>query len=311
VSRHRAEGARSAWQDGTRDALVAVGLEPQWVRELVLRALGEDLGPGWVDVTTAATVPVDDDRRAEVVAHEDGVVAGLLLLPVVLAEAAARLDLPVPTADLRVYDGARVCAQDVLADLRGPTRVLLVAERTAVNLVRHLCGVATHAAAWIELLAGSGARLLDTRCTTPGLRPLERYAVRCAGGSNGRAGLYDAAHVTVDHAAAAGSVADALDAVRRRLPGALVQVDVRTTLQAVEAVHAGARFVVCDAMSPEQLASAVRQIRAATDEHVEIAASGTFDLHQAKEYAQTGVDHLYVDTLVQGSTVLDVRLNII
>ena len=290
---------------------MAGGLEPAWVRELVLRALGEDLGPGWVDVTTAATVPVDDDRRAEVGAHEDGVVAGLLLLPVVLAEAAARLDLPVPTADLRVHDGAHVCAKDVLADLRGPTRVLLVAERTAVNLVRHLCGVATHAAAWIELLAGTGTRLLDTRGTTPGLRPLERYAVRCAGGSNGRAGLYDAAHVTVDHAAAAGSVADALDAVRRRLPGALVQVDVRSTLQAVEAVHAGARFVVCDAMSPEQLGAAVRQIRAATDEHVEIAASGTFDLHQAKEYAQTGVDHLYVDSLVQGSTVLDVRLDII
>ena len=311
MSRHRAEGARSPWQEGTREALVAVGLEPLWVRELVLRALGEDLGPGWVDVTTAATVPVDDDRRAEVVAHEDGVVAGLVLLPVVLAEAAARLDLPVPTADLRVFDGARVEAKDVLADLRGPTRVLLVAERTAVNLIRHLCGVATHAAAWIEMLEGTGTRLLDTRCTTPGLRPLERYAVRCAGGANGRAGLYDAAHVTVDHAAAAGSVADALDAVRRRLPGALVQVDVRSSLQAVEAVHAGARFVVCDAMSPEQLAAAVRQIRSATSEHVEIAASGTFDLHQAKDYAQTGVDHLYVDTLVQGSTVLDVRFNII
>lgn len=310
MSRHRADTSRAPWQDGTREALVAVGLEPHWVREFVLRALAEDLGPGWVDVTTAATVPVDDDRRAEVVSHEDGVVAGLLLWPVVLAEAAARLDLPVPTADLRVLDGTHVEPGDVLLDVRGPTRVLLVAQRTGLNIVRHLSGVATHAARWVEALSGSGARLLDTRATTPGLRPLERYAVRCGGGTNGRAGLYDAAHVTVDHAVAAGSVAEALDAVRRRLPGALVQVDVRTSLQAVEAIHAGARFLVCDGMEVDALAAAVTQIRAATDDHVEIAASGRFGLDRAKEYAYTGVDHLYVNSLVQASAVLDIDLRL-
>jgi nicotinate-nucleotide pyrophosphorylase (carboxylating) len=309
MSRHRVgEIARAPWQEGTREALAAVGLDSGWVHEFVLRALSEDLGPGWVDVTTAATVPADDDRRAEVYAREDGVACGLLLLPVVLAEAAARFALAVPTADLRVLDGSRVRAGDVLADLRGPTRVLLTAERTAMNIVRHLSGVATLAALWVQVLEGSGAGLLDTRATTPGLRPLERYAVRCGGGSNGRAGLYDAAHVTVEHTLAAGSVENALEAVRRRLPQVLVQVDVRTPLEAVEAVLAGARFVVCERMHPDVLAGAVRQIRAATSETVEVAASGVVDLAMAKDYAQTGVDHLYVDSLTQYATALDVGL---
>ncbi|HEX2809427.1 MAG TPA: carboxylating nicotinate-nucleotide diphosphorylase [Kineosporiaceae bacterium] len=309
MSRHRAgDSARAPWQEGTRESLAAVGLDPGWVREFVLRSLSEDLGPGWVDVTTAATVPVDDDRRAEVYAREDGVVCGLLLLPVVLAEAAARLGQPVPTADLRALDGTRVRAGDVLADLRGPTRVLLTAERTVINIIRHLSGVATMASMWVEVLEGTGAGLLDTRATTPGLRPLERYAVRCGGGSNGRAGLYDAAHVTVEHTLAAGSVEAALDAVRRRLPDALVQIDVRTPLEAVEAVLAGARFVVCERMHPDVLAGAVRQIRAATPETVEVAASGVVDLNTAKDYAQSGVDHLYVESLTQYATALDVGL---
>jgi nicotinate-nucleotide pyrophosphorylase (carboxylating) len=278
------------------------------VHEFVLRALAEEHGPRWIDVTTAATVPVDDDRRAEVQAREDGVVSGLLLLPVVLAEAAAQFGLPVPAARLRVPDGARVRAGEVLADMRGLSRVLLTAERTALNIVRHLSGVATVAAMWVEALEGTGAGLLDTRATTPGLRPLERYAVRCGGGSNGRAGLYDAAHVTVEHTLAAGSVEQALEAVRRRIPDVLVQIDVRTPLEAVEAVLAGARFVVCEGMNPDVLAGAVRQIRAATPETVEIAASGVNDLGQAKEYAQTGVDHLYVDSLTQHATALDVAM---
>jgi nicotinate-nucleotide pyrophosphorylase (carboxylating) len=309
MSRHRAvESPRAPWQEGTREALAAVGLDPGWLHEFVLRALAEDLGPRWIDVTTAATVPVDDDRRAEVYAREDGVTAGLLLLPVVLAEAAAQFGRQVPAADLRVLDGSRVRAGDVLADVRGPTQVLLTAERTALNVIRHLSGIATTAAFWVEALEGTGATLLDTRATTPGLRPLERYAVRCGGGSNGRAGLYDAAHVTVEHTLAAGSVEIALDAVRRRLPNVLVQVDVRTPLEAVEAVLAGARFVVCDRMHPDVLAGAVRQIRAATPEPVEIAASGVDDLSMAKDYAQTGIDHVYVESLTQQATALDVGM---
>jgi nicotinate-nucleotide pyrophosphorylase (carboxylating) len=307
MSRHRAiDSPRAPWQEGTREELSAAGLDPGWVHEFVLRALSEELGPRWIDVTTAATVPVGEDARAEVHAREDGVACGLLLLPVVLAEAAARFGLAVPAAGLRLAEGARVRRGSVLAELRGPARVLLTAERTALNIVRHLSGVATVAAIWAEALEGTGAGLLDTRATTPGLRPLERYAVRCGGGSNGRAGLYDAAHVTVAHTLAAGSVARALDGVRRRLPGVLVQIDVRTPLEAVEAVLAGARFVVCEGMSPDVLAGAVRQIRAATPEPVEIAVSGVAGLDQAKDYAQTGVDHLYVDVVTQQASALEV-----
>ena len=310
MSRHRAEGPRAPWQEGTREALTAVGLEPQWVRDLAMRTLGEDLGPGWVDVTTAATVAHTDERRAEVVAAEDGVVAGLLLWPVLLAEAAARMGMAVPTADLRVHDGARVRAGDLLVDLRGATRVLMVAERSAMNLIRHTAGVATHAAAWATALSGTGVQLLDTRSTTPGLRALERYAVRCGGGANGRAGLFDAAHVTAEHAAATGSVAEALDAVRRRLPGALVQVDVRSALQGVEAVHAGARFVVCDGVALTDLPAVVAQIRAATRERVEVACSGEFALAEAGRVARAGVDHVYVDSLVHEAHGFDLRLTL-
>ena len=311
MGRHRAgDGVRAPWQEGTREALAAVGLDPGAVREFAIRSVAEDLGPGWVDVTAAVTMPVEDERRAELVAREEGVVAGLLLVPVLLAEAAARLDLPVPTADLRVLDGARVRAGDVLADLRGRTRVLLAAHRSVLGALCHLSGVATRTAAFVEVLEGTGAGVLDTIGTTPGMRALERYAVRCGGGLNGRAGLYDAAYVTRDHARAAGSLPAALDAVRRRLPGAMVQVEVTTPLEAVEAVLAGARFVVCAGMDADALAGTVRQARASTLEPVEIAAAARFTLDDAKEYAQTGVDHLAIEDLMAGGVCFRLALEI-
>jgi nicotinate-nucleotide pyrophosphorylase (carboxylating) len=311
MGRHRAgDGVRAPWQGGTREALASVGLDPGGAREFAIRSIAEDLGPGWVDVTAAVTVPVEDERRAELVAREDGVVAGLLLVPVLLAEAAARTDLPVPTADLRVLDGARVRAGDVLADLRGRTRVLLAAQRAVLGTLTHLSGVATRTAAFAEVLEGTGTGVLDSIGTTPGLRALERYAVRCGGGLNGRAGLYDAAYVTRDHARAAGGLPAALDAVRRRLPGAMVQVEVTTPLEAVEAVLAGARFVVCTGMDPDTLAGTVRQVRGCTLETVEIAATGRFTLDDAKEFAQTGVDHLAVEALTAGGVCFRLALEI-
>jgi nicotinate-nucleotide pyrophosphorylase (carboxylating) len=311
MGRHRAgDGVRAPWQEGTREALAAVGLDPGSVRDYAIRTIAEDLGPGWVDVTAAVTVPPEDERRAEVVAREDGVVAGLLLVPVLLAEAAARLELPVPTADLRVLDGSPTRAGDVLADLRGRTRVLLAAQRCVLGSLGHLSAVATRTALWVEALEGTDTGVLDSISTTPGLRALERYAVRCGGGLNGRAGLYDAAYVTRDHACAAGSVGGALDAVRRRLPRAMVQVELTTPLEAVEAVLAGARFLVCSEMDADTLAGTVRQVRAATLETVEIAATGWFTLDDAKEYAQTGVDHLCVEDLSAGGPRLRLSLEL-
>src|SRR3954453_8889236 len=173
MGRHRAgDGVRAPWQEGAREALTAVGLDPGAVRDHAMRSVAEDLGPGWVDVTAAVTVPVEDEHRAELVAAEDGVVAGLLLVPVLLAEAAARLDLPVPTAALRVLDGARVRAGDVLADLRGRTRVLHAAGRSVIGALGQLSTVATRTATFVEVLEGMETGILDSIGTTPGMRAL-------------------------------------------------------------------------------------------------------------------------------------------
>jgi nicotinate-nucleotide pyrophosphorylase (carboxylating) len=261
----RLDETRAAWQPGTREALLDGGLEPAWVRALVLRALDEDLGgraerglpTAGHDVTTEATIAEDAEGQAHVVARADGVVGGLPLLPVVLAEVAAWLGLPVPYCDVLRRDGDRVARGDVLAVLRGRTRVLLVAERTALNLLSRVSGVATHTRSWVDALEGTGARVLDTRKTTPGLRMLEKYAVRCGGGTNKRMGLYDVAMIKDNHKLAAGSITAAFGAVVTRFPDVEVQVEVTSPAEAVEAVKAGATFLLCDNMSAAVLAETV------------------------------------------------------
>jgi nicotinate-nucleotide pyrophosphorylase (carboxylating) len=319
------EDSRSAWQEGTREQLVDAGLDPAWVRNLVLRALDEDLGGrpqrsggplngGWTvghDVTTEATIGLDAEGEAHVVARADGVVSGLPLLPVVLAEVAAWLELPVPFADVLRRDGDRVERGDVLAVLRGRTRVLLVAERTALNLLSRACGISTHTRAWADALAGSGARVLDTRKTTPGLRMLEKYAVRCGGGTNKRMGLYDVAMVKDNHKIAAGSIAAAYQLVVGRFPGVEVQVEVTTPAEALEAVAAGARFLLCDNMSPQLLGETVQQARAAVGSQVELEATGGLTLEVVRQYADTGVDYLSVGALTHSSPILDVALDLL
>jgi nicotinate-nucleotide pyrophosphorylase (carboxylating) len=295
------------------------------VRDLVLRALTEDLGglpdtsrdrasfsdpTRGHDVTTEATVAPDVDGVAQLVARADGVLAGVPLLPVVLAETANWLGLPVPFADLVRADGDRVAGGDVVAILRGRTQVLLVAERTALNLICQASGVATHTRRWADALAGSRARVLDTRKTVPGLRALQKYAVRCGGGTNKRMGLFDVAMVKDNHKLAAGSVSAAYLAVRQMFPTVDVQVEVTTPAEAVEAVGAGARFLLCDNMTPEVLADSVRQARAATTEPVELEATGGLTLDVAAVYGATGVDYLSVGALTHSSPALDLALDL-
>jgi nicotinate-nucleotide pyrophosphorylase (carboxylating) len=323
--------SRTAWQEGTREALGSAGLDPSWVRSLVLRALEEDLGgrPGarttaassgrgsaaGHDVTTEATIDPDIDGVAHLVARADGVVAGLSLLPVVLAEVAAWLALPVPYADLVHRDGDRVQRGDVLAVLRGRTQVLLVAERSALNLISRVSGVATHTRRWADALAGTGVRVLDTRKTTPGLRMLEKYGVRCGGGTNKRMGLYDVAMIKDNHKLAAGSISAAYRAVVERFPQVDVQVEVTTAAEAVEAVTAGARFLLCDNMSVAVLAETVATARAAAQAmgmvSVELEATGGTTLDVARDYADTGVDYLSVGALTHSSPVLDIALDLV
>jgi nicotinate-nucleotide pyrophosphorylase (carboxylating) len=238
-------------------------LDPRWLATTVATALDEDLGaaPGR-DVTTQATVPADLPGTAHLVAREDGVVAGLPVVAEVLRQVCERLGLAPATVDQRVPDGTAVVRGDLLAVLTGPVQALLVAERTALNLASRASGVATHTRRWAQALAGSGAQVLDTRKTTPGLRELEKYAVRCGGGTNKRMGLYDVAMVKDNHVVAAGGVAPAVRAVRERFPDVTIQVEADTLEQAVEAVEIGARFLLLDNMPTPVLAATVAAVRA-------------------------------------------------
>ena len=296
----------------TSDGLSGFPLE--WAQDLVRVALLEDLGPDGVDVTTEATIPADQRRVAEIVARAPGVVAGVPVIGLVLAAVAetvgSRLAEPVVDLEVLVDDGGRVERGDVIARLSGPTQVILVAERTVLNLLSRLSGVATHTRRWADALEGTGTMVLDTRKTTPGLRWLEKYAVRCGGGTNKRMGLYDVAMIKDNHKLAAGSVAAAYDLVRERFPDVTVQVEVTTPAEAQEAYDAGARFIMCDNMSVEVLGETVALLRAA-GEPVEIEATGGMTLEVAREYALTGVDFISVGGLTHSSPIVDIALDLV
>jgi nicotinate-nucleotide pyrophosphorylase (carboxylating) len=195
---------------------------------------------------------------------------------------------------------------DVLATVEGPTRALLTAERTALNLLCRMSGVATHTRAWADALAGTTATVLDTRKTTPGLRILEKYAVRVGGGTNKRMGLFDVAMVKDNHKLAAGSVTAAYHRIRQAFPDIPIQVEVTTVAEAVEAVRAGADFLLCDNMSPALL----RDVVAAVGGRAELEATGGLTLAVAREYALTGVNYLSVGALTHSSPILDIALDL-
>jgi nicotinate-nucleotide pyrophosphorylase (carboxylating) len=289
-------------------------LDPAWTARTVAVALDEDLGPApGRDVTTQATIAADVPGVAHLVARAPGVVAGLPVVAEVLRQVTDRLGLAPATVDLRVADGTAVAPGDVLAVLRGPVQALLVAERTALNLASRASGVATHTRRWADALAGTGAQVLDTRKTTPGLRELEKYAVRCGGGTNKRMGLHDVAMVKDNHVVAAGGVAAAVEAVRARFPDVPIQVEADTTAQALEAVAVGARFLLLDNMPTPVLAQTVAAVRAleASAGRVELEATGNLTLDRAAEVAATGVDYLSVGALTHSSPILDLALDLV
>jgi nicotinate-nucleotide pyrophosphorylase (carboxylating) len=275
---------------------------------LVHRALDEDLSTG-TDVTTMATIPSSQVSVSHLVARADGVVAGLPVTALVLDAVASRLGSGAVEVSLHVADGARVERGDHLATLRGATRTTLVAERTVLNVLSRTSGVATHTRRWADVLAGSGAMVLDTRKTTPGLRALEKYAVRCGGGTNKRMGLYDVAMIKDNHKLAAGGLTQAFDAVRLTFPDVAIQVEVTTTAEALESVAAGARFLLCDNMSTDLLRTTVDAVRA-SGERVEVEATGNLTLEVAAAYAATGVDYLSVGGLTHSSPILDIALDL-
>nr|WP_246002341.1 carboxylating nicotinate-nucleotide diphosphorylase [Allorhizocola rhizosphaerae] len=277
------------------------GLDPLDVKWIVENALREDLGPEHLDITSDATIPAEQTDVADVVARSPGVLAGLAVAAAVFESAG-----PGAQVALLARDGATIERGDLLATVTGPTHTILAAERTALNLLSRMSGVATHTRAWVRRLAGTKARVLDTRKTTPGLRPLEKYAVRAGGGTNKRMGLYDVAMIKDNHKLAAGSITAAFERVRAGHPKVEIQVEVTTLDEAREAVAAGATFLLCDNMTPEQLERVVE----AVGDRAELEATGGLTLEQAPEFAATGVDYLSVGALTHSSPIVDIALDL-
>jgi nicotinate-nucleotide pyrophosphorylase (carboxylating) len=284
----------------TEAALASAGLDPTAVTALVRAALDEDLADG-VDATTTATVPPSLVGTAGIVARAPGVIAGL---PVA---AAVFETFPGVTITYDAADGDRIGAGTAVLRVEGPVRGLLTAERTALNLLCHLSGIATLTRRWVDAVAGTGAAIRDTRKTMPGLRALEKYAVRSGGGVNHRMSLSDAALVKDNHVVAAGGVAAAFAAVRAMFPGLPVEVECDTVAQVSEAVAAGADLILCDNMDDDALRAAVAVTRRTG---VRVEASGGLTLDRAREVASTGVDYLAVGALTHSVPALDLGLDL-
>jgi len=312
---------------GAARALEGVGLDPLDVLRAVRAALDEDFRYG-PDVTSAATV-AGLTLTADVVVREPGVVAGLPVALAVLdllggyvavsgtaggSEAVPGTVLaadgagPAASGTALVADGARVVPGDTVLRVSGDAVAVLGAERTMLNFLTHLSGIATATRAWADAVAGTGAVVRDTRKTLPGLRALEKYAVRCGGGENHRMGLGDAALVKDNHVAAAGGVAAAVRAVRAEArPGLAIEVECDSVAQVREALAAGARFILLDNMPVTELRAAVAEARGYAG--VRLEASGGLRLGNAREVAETGVDFLAVGALTHSSRALDLGLD--
>ncbi|MFJ6212365.1 carboxylating nicotinate-nucleotide diphosphorylase [Streptomyces sp. NPDC092296] len=283
------------------ELLAEAGLDPVEVEDIATLALAEDLAGG-EDVTSAATVPADAVATADFTARAAGTVAGLRVAEAVISLVCEE-EFEV---ERHVEDGDRVEPGQVLLSVRSRTRDLLTAERSALNLLCHLSGIATATRSWVDAVEGTGAAVRDTRKTTPGLRALEKYAVRCGGGVNHRMALSDAALVKDNHVVAAGGVAEAFRAVRAAYPELPVQVEVDTLDQLPPVLAAGADLVLLDNFTVPQLREAVALVAG----RARLEASGGLALANAREVAQTGVDYLAVGALTHSAPILDIGLDL-
>jgi len=287
-----------------RRQLAAAGIEPEAAERAVRAALDEDLHYG-PDHTTAATAPSGATATAAVIARQPGVLAGLPVALAVLDVAGVDPD----AAQVRGRDGGLVSPGTEVLRIQAPLRELLGAERTLLNFLTHLSGIATVTRAWVDELAGTGCVVRDTRKTTPGLRQLEKYAVRCGGGANHRMGLGDAALIKDNHVAAAGGVAAAIRAVRAAAPDLPLEVECDDLDQVREALATGAELLLLDNMSLDDLRAAVAL--AAGYKSARLEASGGLRLACAREVAQTGVDFIAVGALTHSSPALDLGLDVL
>jgi nicotinate-nucleotide pyrophosphorylase (carboxylating) len=296
---------------GLPDALTAelgeAGLDPEAVHAAVAAALEEDLPGDGDDVTSASTIAADARGTADFAAREQGTVAGLVVAAVVFAYV---MGDEVEITD-RIADGARVDAGAVVMRVSGPVRGLLTAERTALNFACHLSGIATATAAWVDALSGTRARVLDTRKTLPGLRALQKYAVRCGGGVNHRFSLSDMAMVKDNHVVAAGGAVPAFEAVRAAHPDVPVEVEVTDLGQLKELLDAGCERILLDNMDDATMAEAVKLVeRMGADGRATLEASGGLTLERAQEVARTGVDFISVGALTHSVDVFDIGMDL-
>jgi nicotinate-nucleotide pyrophosphorylase (carboxylating) len=268
-------------------------------RDLIKRALAEDLDGG-EDITSVATVSGTERVIAEFVARRDGVIAGLDMARAVLEE--------VGLTDISIFvkDGDRVSAGKVLMSVRGDTRAILLAERTALNFLGHLSGIATLTSVWVSAVAGTSCKIRDTRKTTPGMRLLEKYAVRMGGGTNHRMSLSDAALIKDNHIAAAGGVQEAFLRVRTQFPKAEIEIEVDNLDQLAEVLPLKPDLILLDNMNPALCRKAVEMVAG----KCKLEASGGITLESAKEFAATGVDYLAIGALTHSAPVLDIGLDL-
>lgn len=284
--------------------MVAAGLKPTEVEAIIALALGEDLRDG-PDITTLATVPAEKVGTARIVARESGVLAGG---PVALAVFDHVLGGDFELVSI-VPDGTAVVAGQEALVITGRIAGLLTAERTALNLLTHLSGIATATSQWVQAVEGTGTVIRDSRKTLPGMRSLQKYAVRCGGGVNHRMSLGDAALIKDNHVAAAGSVTAAINAVRELAPKILMEVEVDTLEQLDEALKAQADLVLLDNFSTADTWEAVRRTRR-TRPATKLEASGGLTLDRAFEVASTGVHFLAVGGLTHSVSALDLGLDL-
>lgn len=271
------------------------------VGESVRRALVEDIGTG--DVTTLFTVPEDTEAVATMICRSSGVVAGIPVAEQVFLQ----VD-PALTVKLNAVDGQYVEAGEILLTVAGSARSILTAERVALNFVQRMSGIATRTAALVRLIEGHKARIVDTRKTTPGLRALEKYAVRVGGGYNHRFGLYDAVLIKDNHIAVAGGISAAVQSAYAQAPHTMtVTVECDTLDQVREAVDAGADIILLDNMSIEDMESAVDIVNG----QAAIEASGGINESTVAAVAATGVDVISVGALTHSVASLDISLDIV
>ena len=274
------------------------GLDVALIEQRVAGALAEDAHGG--DLTSKATISADHISKAHFTSRKSGVVAGTLVAAAVLEQCG------ITNYEIVKKDGSSVSAGEVIIEVEGNSRAILLAERTALNFLSHLSGIATITSLWVKEVLGTSTQVRDTRKTTPGLRELEKYAVRMGGGTNHRMTLTDGALIKDNHIAAAGSVTEAINRVKKEFPGVEIEVEVDNLEQLKEALQAGVDIVLLDNMNIEQTKAAVE---IAKNSKTKLESSGGLKIENAAAYAATGVHYLAVGALTHSAPVLDIGLD--